>query len=127
MAASCRPYQRKAEQVGWVGDAVHLWVDWTKFCGLLRISELYSNQIYLMMFMCLTVDTSLIFTKKSNFAKWFFDICNLEMAQWRQIVMKFGHSSQFSMSKNVRIFLFLKNINLGPHFLTTSILKSFCY
>ena len=39
------------------------------------------NQIYLVTSMCLTVDTSSIFTKKSNFAKCFFDICNAEMAQ----------------------------------------------
>ena len=31
--------------------------------------------------MCLTVDTSFTFTKKSNVAKCFFDICNSEMAQ----------------------------------------------
>ena len=43
-----------------------------------------SNQIYLVTFMCLTVDTSFIFTKKSNVAKCFFDICNAEMAQWCQ-------------------------------------------
>jgi hypothetical protein len=39
-----------------------------------------SNQIYLVTFMCLTVNTSFIFTKKSNVAKCFFDICNAEMA-----------------------------------------------
>ena len=44
-----------------------------------------TNQIYLVTFMCLTVDTSFIFTKKkSNVAKCFFDICNAEMAQCRQ-------------------------------------------
>ena len=43
-----------------------------------------SNQIYLVTFMCLTVDTSFIFTKKSIVAKWFFDICKAEMAQCRQ-------------------------------------------
>jgi hypothetical protein len=42
------------------------------------------NQIYLVTFMGLTVDTSFIFTKKSNVAKCFFDISNDEMAQWRQ-------------------------------------------
>ena len=31
-----------------------------------------------------TVDTSFIFTKKSNVAKCFFDIINAEMAQWHQ-------------------------------------------
>ena len=40
-----------------------------------------ANQIYLVTFMCLTVDTSFIFTKRSNVAKMFFDICNTEMAQ----------------------------------------------
>ena len=39
-----------------------------------------SNQIYLVTFMCLTLDTSFIFTKK-NIAKWFFDISNIEIAQ----------------------------------------------
>ena len=34
--------------------------------------------------MCLTVDASFIFTKKSNVAKWFFDIFNAEIAQCRQ-------------------------------------------
>ena len=43
-----------------------------------------SNQIYLMTFMCLTVDTSFIFTKKSNVANCFFDIFNTEIAQCRQ-------------------------------------------
>ena len=39
------------------------------------------NQIYLATLMCLTVDTSFIFTKKSNVEKKKFDICNAEMAQ----------------------------------------------
>ena len=43
----------------------------------------HSNQIYLVTFMCLTVDTSFIFTKKSDVAQWFFEIFNAEMAQWR--------------------------------------------
>ena len=42
------------------------------------------NQIYLVTFMCLTVDTSFIFTKKSNVAKWFVDIFNAEIAQFCQ-------------------------------------------
>ena len=44
----------------------------------------HNNQIYLVTFMCLTVDTSFIFTKKSNVAKCFFDIFNTEIAQCRQ-------------------------------------------
>ena len=40
----------------------------------------HSNQIYLVTFMC----PHFIFTEKSNVAKWFFDVCNAEMAQWRQ-------------------------------------------
>ena len=48
------------------------------------LTNIVGNQIYLVTFMCLTVDTSFIFTKKSNVAKWFFDICNAVMAQWRQ-------------------------------------------
>ena len=42
------------------------------------------NQIYLVTFMCLTVDTNFIFTKKSSVAKWFVDIFNAEIAQCRQ-------------------------------------------
>ena len=34
--------------------------------------------------MCLTVDTNFIFTKKSNVAKYFFDISNAEISQVRQ-------------------------------------------
>ena len=34
-------------------------------------SKLSRNQIYLVMFICLTVDTSFIFTKKSNIAQSF--------------------------------------------------------
>ena len=39
------------------------------------------HQIYLVTFMCLRVDTSFVFTKKSNVAKLFFDIFNVEIAQ----------------------------------------------
>ena len=39
-----------------------------------------SNQIRVV-FMCTTFGTSFIFTKKSNVAKSFFDICNAELAQ----------------------------------------------
>ena len=58
--------------------------------GQPRISALHidtvheSNQIYLVMFMCLTVDTSFMFSKKIKCCKCFFDIGNAEMAQWRQ-------------------------------------------
>ena len=48
-------------------------------CCLFIVGE--SNQIYLVSFMCLTFDTTFIFTKKSNVRKCFFDICNAEMAQ----------------------------------------------
>ena len=43
-----------------------------------------SNQIYLVTFTCLTVDTSFIFTKKSNVAKCFFDISNADAAEIAQ-------------------------------------------
>ena len=46
--------------------------------------------------------------QKSNISKWFFDICNAVMAQWRQKIMKFGHS---------------KSIFCKIHCLITSILK----
>jgi hypothetical protein len=36
------------------------------------------NQIYLVMFMCFTVDTSSIFKKNSKVAKCFFYICNAD-------------------------------------------------
>ena len=51
-----------------------------------RIIEFWpgSNQIYFMTLMSLTVDTRFIFTKKSNVAKWFFDISNAEIAQCHQ-------------------------------------------
>ena len=77
------------------------------------------NQIYLVTFMCLKVDTSFIFTKKSNVAKCFFDICNAEMAQCCQKSWNLDIQSKFSMSKNVWIFLFffIEEYQLGPHFL----------
>ena len=50
----------------------------------LKVDVPAGNQIYLVTFMCLTVDTSFVFTKKSNVAKWFFDIFNAEIAQCRQ-------------------------------------------
>ena len=77
-------------------------------------------QIRIVAFMCTTVDTSFIFTKKSNVVKCYFDICNAEMVQWRQKSWNLDTQSQFSMSKNVRNFLekkSIKNINLWPHFL----------
>ena len=40
-----------------------------------------SNQIRVVAFMSTTLDTSFIFTKKSNVAKWFFDICNDNIEQ----------------------------------------------
>ena len=43
-----------------------------------------------MEFMCTTVDTSFVFTKKSNVAKYFFDICNAEMAQSQDISIYSG-------------------------------------
>ena len=67
--------------------------------------------------MCTTLD--FISTKKLNVAICFFDICNAEMAQWRQKSWSLEVQSQFSMSKNVWIFLkdfFIENINLGPQF-----------
>ena len=54
------------------------------FMALLVRKLYHCNQIYLVTFMCLTVDTGFIFTKKSNVAKWFFDICNAEIVQCRQ-------------------------------------------
>ena len=42
--------------------------------------KLNSNQIFLVTFM-LSVDTSFIFTKKSNVATWFFDVSNAKVVQ----------------------------------------------
>ena len=67
--------------------------------------------------MCTTLD--FISTKKLNVAICFFDICNAEMAQWRQKSWSLEIQCQFSLSKNVWIFLkdfFIENINLGPQF-----------
>ena len=47
-------------------------------------AELDSNLIYFVAFKCTTFGERFIFTKIQNIAKWFFDICNTEMAQWRQ-------------------------------------------
>ena len=84
------------------------------------------NQIYLVTSMCLTVDTSFIFTKKSNVAKWFFVICNAEMAQWLQKSWNLDIQSQFSMSKIVQICLKKCSLkNLGPHFLLSTFIDNF--
>ena len=49
--------------------------------------------------------TSFIFTKESNVAKWFFDICNAEIAQRRWKSWNLDIQSEFSMSKIIWIFL----------------------
>ena len=52
--------------------------------------------------------------------KYFLDLTFTDVHMGRQKVPKSDFQSQFSMSKNVRIFLkniSLNNINLGPHFL----------
>ena len=60
--------------------------------------------------MCLTVHTSFNFTKKSNIAKWFFDISNAEIAVSPKIRRHFSNKTFFKLklSKNV----FYKNC--GP-------------
>ena len=47
----------------------------------IRLVSTVSNQIKVVVFMCTTLGTRLIFTKKSNIGKWFFDICNAVIAQ----------------------------------------------
>ena len=74
-----------------------------------------SNQIYLVTFICLT---SFIFTKKANIAKCFLISVKL---RWHSDFKnhEIWTFSQFSMSKNVRIFLnifSLKNMTVGAHF-----------
>ena len=64
-----------------------------------------SNQIYLVTLRPTQFDTSFIFTKKSNVAKCIFDISNAEMAQWCRKSWNLDIQSQFSLSKNVQIFL----------------------
>ena len=59
-------------------------------------------------------------SKKSVKEKYFFDLTFTDVHMGCQKVPKSDFQSQFSMSKNVRIFLkniSLNNINLGPHFL----------
>ena len=69
----------------------------SQFCKTVAQAVRHSNQIYFVTFMCITVDTSFIFTKKSNVAKCDFDICNAEMAHIKNLDIQ----SQFSTSKNV--------------------------
>lgn len=65
-------------------------------------------QIRVVAFVCTTYHTSFIFYKKSNVAK-----------------LKFVHSkSIFYFKKRLNLSDFFFHINLGPHFLITSILKS---
>ena len=64
-----------------------------------------SNQIYLVTLTYGQLTQASFSQKKTNVAKCFFDICNAEMAQWRRKSWNLDIQSQFSMSKNVRIFL----------------------
>ena len=66
-------------------------------------TEPRSNQIYLVMFMWLTVDTSFISTKKSNIAKCFFDLSNAEIAVLPKIKHHFSNKIilKLKLSKNV--------------------------
>ena len=62
------------------------------------------------------------YKKKSNVAKWFFYICNAEMAQWRQKSWNPDIQSQFSMSK--KLWIFLKKIFIEEYqFRTTFFFK----
>ena len=65
------------------------------------------------------VNRGLVLAKKSV-KKWFFDLTFTDVHMGQQKVPKSDFQSQFSMSKNVQVFLknfLLKNINLEPHFL----------
>ena len=72
--------------------------------------------------MYLTVDTSFSFTKKANFAKCFFDICNDKFAQWCRKIMKFGHSKLIFYSKkhpNLSKLFFMKGNQFRTNFFFT--------
>ena len=56
-------YARVTKAIPWILSKIQ-----TGECGWIKDAAL-SNQIYLVTFMCLKVDTSFIFTKKSNVAK----------------------------------------------------------
>ena len=81
-----------------------------------------SNQIYLVTFMCLTVDTSFIFTKKSNVAKWY-------LKHWDSTVLpkfrrQLSSKSKLKLSKNVALNWYssmIKNLERFRHFLTYKI------
>ena len=64
-----------------------------------------SNQIRVLAFICTSVDTSFISTKKSNLAKQFFDICNAEMAQSLSSLQK----SEFT--KLIILIFYVKKLN----------------
>ena len=51
---------------------------------LSKLLKPQGNQIRVVAFICTTSSTRFIFTKKSNFAKCFFDICNAEIAQFHK-------------------------------------------
>ena len=58
------------------------------------------NQIRVVTFMCTTFGTTFIFTKTSNVAKWFFDICNAVLTKiGRHFVNKV--IAKLKLSKNV--------------------------
>ena len=46
--------------------------------------DLYVTKLGFVAFVCTTLGTRFIFTKKSNTVKGFFDICNAEIAQCRK-------------------------------------------
>ena len=79
------------------------------------------NQIYLVTFMCRTVDTNFIFTKKSDVTKCFFDICNADGTVLSKI-MKFGHSKSIFYVKK-RLNLSKKNFIKEYQFRTTFFVK----
>ena len=71
--------------------------------------RVFSSPIWLITLLpalCLTLNKLEcgVYKKKSNFAKWFFDIFHLEKEQCRQKSSNLYFQSQFSMSKNVQLF-----------------------
>ena len=79
-----------------------------RFCKIL-----WPSQNIWTLFMCITVDPSFTLKKRSNNAKWFFDICNAEIAVLAKLDLIFINKVNLKLkcSKNV----FYKKC--GPRFI----------
>ena len=75
----------------------------------------------------LTLSIGKFFGQESTVVKWNYQILSLRLVTVCQKVPILDFQLEFSTSKIIRIFLIfysLKNINLGAHFLISSIFKS---